>query len=156
MIHNKSIKLIAKNRKAYHDYFVLEVFEVGIVLKGTEVKSIRCGSVNLKDSWCSINNGEIFVNGVHIGAYSQGNIFNVDPVRVRKLLMRKKEINKLLGESKQQGYSIIPLSIYLKSSYVKLSIGLCKGKKLHDKREDMAKRSAQRDIERAMKENYRI
>lgn len=154
-MHSNSIKIIAKNKKAYHDYFVLEDFEVGIVLKGTEVKSIRRGSVNLKDSWCSVNNGEIFVNGMHIGAYEQGNIFNTDPIRVRKLLMHKREIDKLFGESKKQGYSIVPLSIYLKSSYVKLNIGLCKGKKLYDKREDMAKRSAQRDIERAMKESQR-
>lgn len=155
MTHSKSMKVIAKNKKAYHDYFVLEDFEVGIVLKGTEVKSIRRGSVNLKDSWCSVNNGEIFVNGMHIGAYEQGNIFNTDPIRVRKLLMHKREIYKLFGESKKQGYSIIPISIYLKSSHVKLNIGLCKGKKLYDKREDMAKRSAQRDIERAMKESQR-
>lgn len=155
MAHSDSIKIIAKNKKAYHDYFVLEDFEVGIVLKGTEVKSIRRGSVNLKDSWCSVNNGEIFVNGMHIGAYEQGNIFNTDPIRVRKLLMHKREIDKLFGESKKQGYSIIPLSLYFKSSHVKLNIGLCKGKKLYDKREDMAKRSAQRDIERAMKENQR-
>lgn len=154
-MHNESVKLIAKNKKAYHDYFVLENFEVGIVLKGTEVKSIRRGSVNLKDSWCSVNNGEIFVNGMHIGAYEQGNIFNTDPIRVRKLLMHKREIYKLFGESKKQGYSIIPLSVYLKSSNVKLNIGLCKGKKLYDKREDMAKRSAQRDIERAIKESQR-
>lgn len=155
MAHSDSIKIIAKNKKAYHDYFILENFEVGIVLKGTEVKSIRRGSVNLKDSWCSVNNGEIFVNGMHIGAYEQGNIFNTDPIRVRKLLMHKREIDKLFSESKKQGYSIIPLSIYLKSSHVKLNIGLCKGKKLYDKREDMAKRSAQRDIERAMKESQR-
>lgn len=150
-----SVKIVSKNKKAYHDYFVLENFEVGIELKGTEVKSVRSGSVNLKDSWCSVNNGEIFVNGMHIGAYTQGNIFNVDPVRVRKLLMHKREIYKLFGESKQQGYSIIPLSVYFKSSRVKLEIGLCKGKKLYDKREDMAKRSAKRDMERAMKESQR-
>lgn len=155
MAYSKSIKVISNNKKAYHDYFILENYEVGIVLKGAEVKSIRRSSVSLKDSWCSVNNGEIFVNGMHIGAYEQGNIFNTDPVRVRKLLMHRKEIDKLFGESKKQGYSIIPLSIYLKSSNVKLNIGLCKGKKLYDKREDMAKLSAQRDIERAMKESQR-
>ncbi len=150
-----SIKTIARNKKASHDYFILESIEAGIELKGTEVKSIRHGSVNLKDSWCSVVNGEMFVNGMHIGAYEQGNIFNVDSRRVRKLLMHKKEISKLYGQTKQQGFSIIPVSIYFKGSRVKLQISLCKGKKLYDKREDMAKKSAQRDIERAFKENNR-
>ena len=148
----ESIKIISKNKKAFHDYFVLESFEAGIELKGTEVKSIRRGSINLKDSWCSVIDGEIFANGIHIGAYSHGNIFNVDSLRVRKLLLHKKEINKLFGQSKQQGNSIIPLSVYFKGSKVKLQIGLCKGKKLYDKREDLARKSAQRDIERAFKE----
>lgn len=151
-LSKESIKVISKNKKAFHDYFILESFEAGIELKGTEVKSIRRGSINLKDSWCSVIRGEIFANGVHIGAYSHGNIFNVDPLRVRKLLLHKKEINKLFGQCKQQGNSIIPLSAYFKGSKVKLQIGLCKGKKLYDKREDLARKSAQRDIERAFKE----
>ncbi len=151
----ESIKTIAKNKKAFHDYFIIESFEVGIELKGTEVKSLRKGSVNLKDSWCSIIDGEIFVNGMHIGAYEQGNIFNVDSKRVRKLLMHKKEIAKLYGQTKQQGFSIIPISCYFKGSIVKMQIGLCKGKKLYDKRQDMAKKSAQRDMDRAFKERNR-
>ena len=145
-------KVIAKNKKASHDYFVLESIESGIELKGTEVKSLRRGNVNLKDSWCSVQNGEIFVNGMHIGAYEKGNIFNVDSKRVRKLLMHKREILKLFGQSKQQGFSIIPILIYFKGSNVKLQVGLCKGKKLYDKREDMAKKSAQRTMERALKD----
>lgn len=152
----ESIKTIAKNKKAFHDYFIIESFEVGIELKGTEVKSLRKGRVNLKDSWCSIIDGEIFVNGMHIGAYEQGNIFNVDSKRVRKLLMHKKEIAKLYGQTKQQGFSIIPISCYFKGSIVKMQIGLCKGKKLYDKRQDMAKKSAQRDMDRAFKERNRI
>lgn len=152
----ESIKTIAKNKKAFHDYFIIESFEVGIELKGTEVKSLRKGSVNLKDSWCSIIDGEIFVNGMHIGAYEQGNIFNVDSKRVRKLLMHKKEIAKLYGQTKQQGFSIIPISCYFKGSIVKMQIGLCKGKKLYDKRQDMAKKSAQRDMDRAFKERNKI
>lgn len=150
-----SVKTIAKNKKAYHDYFILENLEAGIELKGTEVKSIRRGSVNLKDSWCSVVKGELFVNGMHIGAYEQGNIFNVDSTRVRKLLVHKKEIVKLFGKTKQQGFSIIPVSVYFKGQRVKLQIGLCKGKKLYDKREDMARRSAQRDIQRALKEHQK-
>lgn len=145
-------KVIAKNKKASHDYFVLESIESGIELKGTEVKSLRRGNVNLKDSWCSVQNGEIFLNGMHIGAYEKGNIFNVDSKRVRKLLMHKREILKLFGQSKQQGFSIIPISIYFKGSNVKLQVGLCKGKKLYDKRKDMAKKSAQRTMERALKD----
>ncbi len=152
----ESIKTIAKNKKAFHDYFIIESFEVGIELKGTEVKSLRKGNVNLKDSWCSIIDGEIFVNGMHIGAYEQGNIFNVDSKRVRKLLMHKKEIAKLYGQTKQQGFSIIPISCYFKGSIVKMQIGLCKGKKLYDKRQDMAKKSAQRDMDRAFKERNKL
>lgn len=151
-----SLKTIARNKKASHDYFVLETFEAGIELKGTEVKSLRRGNVNLKDSWCSVVKGEIFVNGMHIGAYEQGNIFNVDSMRVRKLLMHKKEIDKLYGEVKKDGVSIIPISIYFKNSNVKLQIGICKGKKLYDKRKVMAERSANRDIERTLKEKNRF
>ena len=145
------IKLISKNKKAYHDYFIIESLEVGIELRGTEVKSIRNGGVNLKDSWCSVIKGELFVNGMHIGPYKQGNIFNSDPLRVRKLLAHRREINKLFGQIKQKGNSIVPLTMYFKKSKVKLQIGLCKGKKLYDKRAALAKKDAQRDIERAYK-----
>lgn len=150
-----NMKTIAQNKKARHDYFVEETYEAGIELCGTEVKSLRSGRVNLKDSWCSIVDGEIFVNGMHISPYEQGNIFNRDPMRVRKLLMHKKEILKLYGTVKQTGYSLIPISLYFKDSKVKLQVGLCKGKKLYDKRADMAERSAKRDMERAVKEQRR-
>ena len=151
----ESLKTISQNKKARHDYFVEESYEAGIELSGTEIKSLRQGAVNLKDSWCSIVNGEIFVNGMHISPYEKGNIFNKDPMRVRKLLMHKKEILRLFGVVKQQGYSLIPLSLYFKGSRVKVQVGLCKGKKLYDKREDLAKRDAKRDIERSMKEKMR-
>lgn len=150
-----NMKTIAQNKKARHDYFVEETYEAGIELCGTEVKSLRAGRVNLKDSWCSIVDGEIFVNGMHISPYEQGNVFNRDPMRVRKLLMHKKEILKLYGTVKQTGYSLIPISLYFKDSKVKLQVGLCKGKKLYDKRADMAERSAKRDMERAIKEQRR-
>ena len=150
-----NMKTIAQNKKARHDYFVGETYEAGIELCGTEVKSLRAGRVNLKDSWCSIVDGEIFVNGMHISPYEQGNIFNRDPMRVRKLLMHKKEILKLYGTVKQTGYSLIPISLYFKDSKVKLQVGLCKGKELYDKRADMAERSAKRDMERAIKEQGR-
>lgn len=150
-----NMKTIVQNKKARHDYFVVETYEAGIELCGTEVKSLRAGRVNLKDSWCSIVDGEIFVNGMHISPYEQGNIFNRDPMRVRKLLMHKKEILKLYGTVKQTGYSLIPISLYFKDSKVKLQVGLCKGKKLYDKRADMAERSAKRDMERAIKEQRR-
>lgn len=150
-----NMKTIAQNKKARHDYFVEETYEAGIELCGTEVKSLRAGRVNLKDSWCSIVDGEIFVNGMHISPYEQGNIFNRDPMRVRRLLMHKKEILKLYGTVRQTGYSLIPISLYFKDSKVKLQVGLCKGKKLYDKRADMAERSAKRDMERAIKEQRR-
>ena len=150
-----SLKTIAQNKKARHDYFIEESYEAGIELFGTEVKSIRQGRVNLKDSWCSIDKGEIFVNGMHISPYEQGNIFNRDPMRVRKLLMHKKEINRLFGVVKQMGYSLIPISLYFKDSRVKVQVGLCKGKKLYDKREDEAKREADRDIRRFEKNKDR-
>lgn len=150
-----NMKTIAQNKKARHDYFVEETYEAGIELCGTEVKSLRAGRVNLKDSWCSIVDGEIFVNGMHISPYEQGNIFNRDPMRVRRLLMHKKEILKLYGTVKQTGNSLIPISLYFKDSKVKLQVGLCKGKKLYDKRADMAERSAKRDMERAIKEQRR-
>ena len=146
-----NMKTIAQNKKARHDYFVEETYEAGIELCGTEVKSLRAGRVNLKDSWCSIVDGEIFVNGMHISPYEQGNIFNRDPMRESRLLMHKKEILKLYGTVKQTGYSLIPISLYFKDSKVKLQVGLCKGKKLYDKRADMAERSAKRDMERAIK-----
>lgn len=148
-------KTIAQNKKAFHDYFVEESFEAGIELCGTEVKSVRQGRVNLKDSWCSIVDGELFVNGMHISPYEQGNIFNKDPMRVKKLLMHKREIMKLFGLVKQDGYSLIPLSLYFKNSKIKIQIGLCKGKKLYDKRSELAAKSAKRDIERAIKERNR-
>ncbi len=144
-------KVIAVNRKARHDYFVLETFETGIELAGTEVKSIRAGGVNLKDSWCTIDDGELFVKGMHISPYDKGNVFNRDPFRVRKLLIHKREIMRLLGKVKQEGLTLIPLSLYFKKNHVKLEMGLCKGKQLHDKREDMARRDAAREIQRAMK-----
>ena len=144
-------KVIAVNRKARHDYFVLETFETGIELAGTEVKSIRAGGVNLKDSWCTIDDGELFVKGMHISPYDKGNVFNRDPFRVRKLLMHKREIMRLLGNVKQEGLTLVPLSLYFKKNHVKLEMGLCKGKQLHDKREDMARRDAAREIQRAMK-----
>ena len=147
-----NIKIVANNRKAYHDYFVEEKYEAGIELAGTEVKSLRAGKVNLKDSWCSVVSGEIFVNGMHISPYEHGNIWGKDPMRVRRLLMHKRERSKLFGLLQQKGYSLIPLSIYFKGSLVKLEIGLCKGKKLYDKRDAAAERTAKRDIERAIKE----
>lgn len=143
-------KTVAQNKKAYHDYFVIETYEAGIELFGTEVKSIRQGKINLKDSWCNIDGGEIFANGVHISPYDHGNIFNRDPLRSKRLLMHKKEILKLFGLTKQQGYAIIPLQVYFKKGRAKMQIGLCKGKKLYDKREAAAKKSAERDIERNM------
>lgn len=154
-MEQKSIKSIAKNKKAGHDYFIDDSYEAGIELFGTEVKSVRAGQVNLKDSWCDIKNGEIFVNGMHISPYEKGNIFNRDPDRSRRLLMHRREINKLYGLVQQQGIALIPLEMYFSGSRVKVKIGLCRGKKLYDKRDDMAKRAAQRDIERSLKERNR-
>ena len=151
----ESVKIVANNKKAYHEYFVLEKFEAGIELVGTEVKSIRAGRRNLEESWCMIKNGEIFVNGMHISPYEQGNIFNKDPFRVRKLLMHRKEIDRLFGKIKQDGLTLIPTSVYFKNSKVKVEVGLCKGKNLHDKRETLAKKQAARDIDRALKERSR-
>ena len=152
MAEKKGSATIALNRKARHDYFVEDSYEAGIELFGTEVKSIRQGQVNLKDSWCDIDNGEIFIKGMHISPYEKGNIFNKDPLRIRKLLMHRREINKLFGLVTQQGYTLVPLSLYFKGSHVKVSVGLCRGKKLYDKREDMARRDAKRDMDRAMKD----
>jgi len=148
----KGIKTIAANRKARHDYYVLETYEAGVELFGTEVKSIRAGAVSLKESWCEIRDGEIYVVGMNVSAYEKGNIFNREPLRDRRLLMHKSEIAKLYADVKQKGLTIIPLSVYLKDSKVKLELGLCKGKKLYDKREAMAERDASREIDRAMKQ----
>lgn len=153
-LKTENFKTISENRKARHEYFVLESMETGIELMGTEVKSLRLGQVNLKDSWCSIDNGELFIKGMHISPYEKGNIFNRDPMRVRKLLMHRKEINRLFGKIKQDGLTLIPLSLYFKGSIVKVQLGLCKGKKLYDKREDAARKDAKRQIERAVKNNY--
>lgn len=148
-------KKIAENRKAWHEYFILESFEAGIELVGTEVKAIRQGGVNLKDSWCSIDNGEVFLKGMHISPYEKGNIFNKDPRRVRRLLLHKKEIDRLFGTLKQEGLTLIPVSLYFKNSRVKVQLGLCKGKKLHDKRDAAAARDAKREIDRAIKSDRR-
>ncbi len=147
-------KIIADNRKARHDYFVIETYEAGIELFGTEVKSLRAGNVNLKDSYCDIDGGELFAIGMHISPYEQGNIFNKDPLRPKKLLMHKREIMKLTGLVSREGYTLVPLSLYFKGSRVKMALGLCKGKKLYDKRDSAAKRDAERTIEKAMKNKY--
>ena len=155
MPRQKGIKPVAQNRKAYHDYFVEETYECGIVLKGTEVKSIRQGRVNLKESFAVVKGGEIFAEGMHISPYGQGNIFNTDPLRPKKLLLHKNEIRKLGSEVQRQGYTLIPLQIYLKDGRMKLELGMCRGKHLHDKRDDMAARDAKRDIQRALREQQK-
>lgn len=151
-----NIKIISQNKKARHEYFIIETYETGIELVGTEVKSIRQGKVNLTDAYASVDNGEVFVKGMNISPYEQGNIFNRDPLRHRKLLLHKNEIRKLIGLIQQQGYSLVPLSVYLKGSKVKVSLAVVKGKKLYDKRQDIAKRDAKRSAERAIKDrnNY--
>ena len=151
MAEKKQSRIIAQNKKAYHDFFVEETYEAGIELSGTEVKSLRRGNANLKDSFCRIEDGEIFAYGIHISPYEQGNIFNKDPLRVKKLLMHRREINKLFGLVSQKGYTLVPLSLYFSGSRVKVQLALGTGKKLYDKRESDAKRSAARDIDRAMK-----
>ncbi len=153
-MEKQGIKIMARNREASHEYFIEEQFEAGIELCGTEVKSIRAGKLNLKDAWCGIKNGELLVNQMHISPYDHGNIFNRDPIRPRRLLMHRREIMRLYGKVKQDGYSLIPLSVYFKGSLVKVSVGLCKGKKLYDKRQSAAERDAKRQIDRAMKERY--
>ncbi len=145
-------KIIAQNKKAYHDYFVEEKYEAGIALFGTEVKSIRAGAVNLKDSYCSFDKGEMFAVGIHISPYDHGNIFNREPLRDRKLLMHRREILKLQGLVQQKGYTLVPLSLYFSGSHVKVEVGLCRGKKLYDKRDADAARQASRDIDRHMKD----
>ncbi|MCI8328950.1 MAG: SsrA-binding protein SmpB [Oscillibacter sp.] len=150
-MEKKGVKLAAQNRKARHDYFVEEQYEAGIELAGTEVKSIRAGTLNLKDSYCTVKDGELFLLGMHISPYEKGNIFNKDPVRPRRMLMHKREIRKLHALVKQDGYTLIPLSVYFKDAKVKIEVGLCKGKKNYDKRDSAAQRDAKREIDRAMK-----
>ena len=149
-----SVKIIATNREARHEYFIIEEYEAGIELVGTEVKSIRAGTLNLKDAWCGIKDGQLLVNQMHISPYDHGNRFNVDSRRPRRLLMHKREIMRLYGKVKQDGFSLIPLSVYFKGSRVKVKVGLCKGKKLYDKRQSAAEADAKRQIDRAMKERY--
>lgn len=152
---SEMIKIVSQNKKAYHEYFVDERFEAGLELTGTEVKSLRKGAINLKDSFCRVDNGELLVFGMHISPYEQGNIFNRDPYRTRRLLMHKKEIMRLFGQVSQKGYSLIPLSVYFKGKWAKMEVGLCRGKKLYDKRDADAERSAKREMERAFKEQNR-
>lgn len=149
-------KMVAQNKKAYHDYAIEETYEAGIVLQGTEIKSIRAGKVNLKDSYARIQNNEIYLFGMHVSPYEQGNRYNHDPLRTRKLLMHRKEINKLIGESMEVGYSIVPLKMYLKNGYAKVLIGLARGKKKYDKREDLKKKEAKREVERAFRERQKM
>ncbi|MFE4522469.1 SsrA-binding protein SmpB [Cytobacillus firmus] len=149
-------KMVAQNKKAYHDYAIEETYEAGIVLQGTEIKSIRAGKVNLKDSYARIQNNEIYLFGMHISPYEQGNRYNHDPLRTRKLLLHRKEISKLIGESKEVGYSIVPLKMYLKNGYAKVLIGLARGKKKYDKREDLKKKEAKREVERAFRERQKM
>ena len=148
-------KLIAKNPTAYHNYFIEDKIEAGIVLFGTEIKSIRSGKVNLKDSYANIKKGEVYICGMHISPYEHGNIFNKDPLRDRKLLLNKREINRLIGLTKQKGYTLIPISLYFKGNFVKVELGIGKGKKLYDKRQDIAKKDAERKINQAIKQKYR-
>ena len=147
----EQIKLIANNKKAYHDFFILDTYEAGIALHGTEVKSLRMGKCSIKESFIRIENGEVFVYDMHVSPYEKGNIFNKDPMRVKKLLLHKSEINKLLGKIKEKGMSLVPLKVYLKGSLVKVEIGLAKGKKLYDKRDDIAKKDQQREAQRDFK-----
>jgi len=149
---NEGIKIVAQNKKARHDYFIEDTIEAGIVLSGTEVKSIRQGKVNLKDSYATIEGGEVILNGMHISPYEQGNIFNKDPLRDRKLLLHRREINRLTGLIQQKGLTLVPLQLYFKRGKVKVELGIAKGKKLYDKRDDIAKRDAKREIDRRIKE----
>jgi SsrA-binding protein len=151
---DKGMKLIAQNKKAYHDYFIIDTYEAGIELFGTEVKSVRKGSVNLRDSFCTVEKGELIAHGIHISPYEQGNIFNQEPLRKKRLLMHKREINRLAMNINKEGYTLVPLSLYFVKSWVKVELGLCKGKKLYDKRESDALREAERDIERSRNAGY--
>ncbi|HOV26410.1 MAG TPA: SsrA-binding protein SmpB [Pseudobacteroides sp.] len=155
MDRKEEIKPITQNKKARHDYFIEQTIETGIVLSGTEVKSIRQGKVNLKDSYASIENGEVILSGMHISPYEQGNIFNKDPIRDRKLLLHKHEIRRLIGYVQQKGLTLVPIQLYFKGSRVKLELGVARGKKLHDKRDDIAQRDAKREIDRKLKESNR-
>jgi len=154
-VASEGIKTIAQNKKARHDYFIEETLEAGIVLSGTEVKSIRLGKVNLKDCHADVRQGEVYVHNMHISPYEMGNIFNKDPIRSRKLLLNRREINKLIGYIQQKGYSLIPLQLYLTHGLVKMQLAVAKGKKLYDKRDDMAKRDAKREVERAFREQQK-
>ena len=151
MAKTTNVKLVANNKKAYHDYFILETFEAGIALSGTEVKSIRMGKCSIKEAFVRVEKGEVFIYGMHISPYEKGNIFNKDPLRERKLLLHRSEINKLLGKTKEQGITIMPLKVYLKGSFVKVEIGLARGKKLYDKRQDIAKKDQKREAQREFK-----
>ena len=155
MAKQKGTKLIANNKKAYHDYFIEEEYEAGIALHGTEVKSLRQGHCSVKESFIRIDNNEVMIYGMHVSPYEKGNIFNRDPLRPKKLLLHRYEINKLQGRIKEKGYTLVPLKVYLKDSLVKVEIGLARGKKLYDKRDDLAKKAAKRDVERAIKERNR-
>ena len=155
MPHQQGIRMIAQNRKAFHDYFIEEKVECGIALFGTEVKSIRMGKVNLKESWAQIRKGEVWVEGMHISPYEQGNIFNRDPLRPKKLLLHRQEIRKLDSLVMRQGYTLIPLELYFRDGRVKVQLGLCKGKQLHDKRDSMAKKDSEREIQRALRQKQR-
>lgn len=156
MAQKDSNKVLAQNKKASHDYFIEETFEAGIVLQGTEIKSVRAGRINIRDAFCRIQNGEVFLHNAHISPYEQGNRFNHDPLRTRKLLLHKKEINKLIGATKEKGYALIPLKVYIKNGFAKVLIGLGKGKKKYDKREDLKQKDAKRQIERALREKQKI
>lgn len=156
MPHQKGIKPVAQNKKAYHEYFVEETYECGLALMGTEVKSMRQGRVNLKESFCMIRGGEIFAEGMHISPYEQGSVFNTDPLRPKKLLMHKNEIRKLAGQVSRQGYALVPLKVYLKDGRMKLELGLCRGKQLHDKRDAAAARDAKREMDRAVREQRKM
>ena len=155
MPHQQGIKPIAQNRKAFHDYFIEERLECGVALFGTEVKSIRQGKVNLKESWAQIRKGEVWVEGMHISPYEQGNIYNRDPLRPKKLLLHRSEIRKLDSQVMRQGFTLVPLEMYLKDGKVKVQLGLCKGKQLHDKRDSMAQRDSQREIQRALRQKQK-
>lgn len=156
MPHQKGIKVIAQNKKAYHDYFVEERIECGIALFGTEVKSIRLGKVNLKESWAQIRKNEVWVEGMHISPYEQGNIYNRDPLRDKKLLLHRSEIRKLDSQIMRQGYTLVPLEIYLKDGRVKMELGVCRGKQIHDKRDTIAKRDSDREIRRALRDKQKV
>ena len=155
MAENKGVKILAQNRSAHHEFFIEEKIEAGIELFGTEVKSIRQGKLNLKESYCEIDDGQMFIHGMHVSPYEKGNIFNKDPLRTRRLLLHKSEILRLFGKVKQKGLTLVPLDVYLKGSLVKMTVALARGKKLYDKREDTAKRDAKREIDRALKERQR-